>query len=54
MHCYRQQTIRKRCQFNQEMHIAFADLEKAFGNIDCQNLWQTMEKRVSKSSNKCH
>ena len=39
------QIIEKRREYNQETHIAFVDLEKAFDNVDRQKLWNIMDRR---------
>jgi hypothetical protein len=39
------QTIEKRMKFNVETHMAFLDLEKAFGRVNRNQLWKLLNRR---------
>jgi len=39
------QTIEKRRDFSLETHIAFLDLEKAFGRVNRKDIWQILNKK---------
>jgi hypothetical protein len=38
------QVIEKRIEYNNETHVVFVDLEKAFDNVNRNMLWDIMEK----------